>query len=324
MNELISIIIPIYNVELYLRKCIESVINQSYSNLEIILVNDGSPDRCGEICNEYAERDSRIKVIHKENGGLSDARNSGINIAKGKYIGFVDSDDYIHKDMYKVLYELIKNTDSKIAICDRYLAFEDGSIKYENSRIKNSEIVMDSEEALLKLNSYSSFDMAAWNKLYDRELFNDIKFPVGLLCEDYYVIYRLFHLAKKIVYKSEPLYYYLQRQGSISGNIKAYEAYIDASKKQLEFIEKNYPNIKSIAHSAVAFAYIGSYNFYIYKNIKFERENEYRSEVRKKIPQILKCKEISVNKKIQSIIFTYNMKLYNLIMKKIYNTNEQG
>ena len=110
MKELISIIVPIYNVEKYIHKCIESIINQTYKNLEIILVDDGSPDNCGNICEEYAKNDSRIKVIHKENNGLSSARNAGLEICKGDYIGFVDSDDYIELNMYEVLINALKNT----------------------------------------------------------------------------------------------------------------------------------------------------------------------------------------------------------------------
>ena len=117
---LISIIIPVYKVEKYLEKCIQSVINQTYENLQIILVDDGSPDNCGKICVEYAKKDHRIEVIHKSNGGLSDARNKGLEIAKGEYIGFVDSDDYIESDMYEVLYNLLKQYNAYVKICNFY------------------------------------------------------------------------------------------------------------------------------------------------------------------------------------------------------------
>ena len=132
MKDLISVIIPVYNVEKYINRCVDSVIHQSYTNLEIILVDDGSPDNCPTICDNYSKQDSRIKVIHKKNGGLSDARNVGIEHSKGKYITFIDSDDYISNDYVEILYKLITKYNSKIAVADNYIFYEDGNI-YDNS-----------------------------------------------------------------------------------------------------------------------------------------------------------------------------------------------
>ena len=187
-KELISIVIPVYNVENYLEKCLNSVINQTYKNLEIIVVNDGSTDKSGDICDKYSEIDKRIKVIHKKNGGLSDARNAGINVAKGKYIGFVDSDDYIDKEMYNIMYNNIMVNKANICIVNRYYVFPDGT-KLLRYKIEDDIKIMNNLEAIEEMNNFSMFDMAAWDKLYEKNLFDNIRFPVGKLSEDFYIMF---------------------------------------------------------------------------------------------------------------------------------------
>ena len=205
----ISVIVPIYKVEKYIHRCIDSIINQTYKNLEIILVDDGSPDSCPRICDEYAKKDKRIKVIHKENGGLSDARNKGVDIATGDYIAFVDSDDYIHPNMYEVLiYELEKNN-SDIALC-KY------KIVYEKSKITTE---IDGKFEVYSLNNLQALDsmygkdgvdfIVAWNKLYKKDLFNKIRYPVGKIHEDEYTTYKLLFASKNVIYIEYELYYFL-------------------------------------------------------------------------------------------------------------------
>lgn len=164
MNDLISIVVPVYNVENYLDRCVKSIIAQVYTNIEIILVDDGSSDNSGKICEKWKEKDKRIIVIHKKNGGLSSARNAGIEIAKGKYIAFVDSDDYISKNMYSELYRVLKQNNSDIAICGRKYVWDNGKryCRYHyDKRIEN----YSSKEAIREMNSFRKFDMAAWDKL---------------------------------------------------------------------------------------------------------------------------------------------------------------
>ena len=182
-EELISVIVPIYKVEKYLKRCIESIINQTYHNLEIILVDDGSPDKCGEMCEEYSKKDKRIKVIHKENGGLSDARNKGLEIATGKYIGFVDSDDFIDKDMYKVLYNNLKNNNADMSICSIYqFENEEEIVKGYN---KNETVITYNKQEMFN-NFYDDLlrNVVAWNKLYKADIFKDIKYPKGKAVEE--------------------------------------------------------------------------------------------------------------------------------------------
>ena len=212
-NEMISVIIPVYNAEKYLEKCIRSVVEQSYKNLEIILVNDGSTDHSGAICDKWAKKDKRIQVIHKANGGQSDARNAGLDVATGKYIGFVDSDDYIHPEMYISLYEKAKEYSADLIVCgfDRVDAQSDTIIVNENM---SNEGIVDKKEALINICRKVSF-VFVWNKLYKRELFHDIRFPKDKFAEDLFIMPELYDRCTKIVSIIEDLYYYVQTPNSI-------------------------------------------------------------------------------------------------------------
>ena len=215
-KDLISIIIPVYKVEKYLEKCIESVLKQTYTNLQIILVDDGSTDNSGKICDEYAKKDSRIEVIHKANGGLSDARNVGISKAKGRYIGFVDSDDYIKEDMYEVLLNLIIEYNADISICNLYDVIDGKEyIRNKENGIQEYSRLDILKEVLLDKNIQSY----AWNKLYKKELFDEIKYPIGKKYEDIGTTFYVFEKCDKIVVTSEPEYYYLKRSDSLVNNV---------------------------------------------------------------------------------------------------------
>lgn len=317
MKETISIIVPVYNVEKYLKKCIESIINQTYSNLEIILVDDGTKDNSGMICDEYAQKDNRIKVIHKENGGLSDARNAGMRMATGEYIAFVDGDDYIENDMYEFLYNELKKENADISICNRYLAYENGTIK--NIEKHKTRKILNNVEGLIELNSFTSFDMAVWDKLYKKEIFNGIEFPKGKNFEDYYVMHKIIAKASKIVYNSTPKYYYVQRENSISRNkdISFAFALIDASYEQISFFEENFPEILYIAKSHQAYIAIAIYNEFIRYNQTCDRKKELKQIVTKNLKYIIKNKYIPTKKKIQAIIFKLSIPLYEKIIKKV-------
>jgi len=211
-NKLISIIVPVYKVEPYLHRCVDSILNQTYKNMEIILVDDGSPDRCGEICDEYAKKDNRIKVIHKENGGLSEARNFGIDIAKGRYISFLDSDDWIHKKYISELYKLLIKTNADISACDFLRTKTEDVPKIEKGIIHEFTNI----EALEQFTDKFYVQMVVtWGKLYKRELFDHIRFPVGRLHEDEFTTYKLIYKAKKIVLTNSKMLYYWQRSDSI-------------------------------------------------------------------------------------------------------------
>lgn len=222
MNEiqekpLISVIVPIYNVEQYLCKCIDSIISQTYTNLEIILIDDGSPDNCGDICDQYALKDDRIIVIHQKNGGLSAARNSGIDICKGEYISFVDSDDFVSPFFIEMMYCGLKKFDCEISSLERRMQFIDGqdeTVTFE----KNAEDYIVEEiipkEAIRRM-MYQQLPNGVQWRLYKKEIFSEIRFPVGWLYEDAATTHKTFMKCKKIALIHADIYAYRLRQNSI-------------------------------------------------------------------------------------------------------------
>lgn len=212
-NGLLSIVVPVYKVERYLDRCMESLVNQTYRNLEIILVDDGSPDRCPEICDAWAEKDPRIRVIHKPNGGLSDARNAGMRIATGELLAFVDSDDYVDLSMYETMISAMERTGAEVACCGRYIATEDTATP---AHTLDREQLFTGKEAVRELLIGGNVEEATWDKVYWRELFENLEFPVGENNEDIVVIPRLLVKASCVVHVGLPMYYYCQNAGSIT------------------------------------------------------------------------------------------------------------
>ena len=245
-NPLISVIVPVYNVEEYLDKCVESIINQTYKNLEIILVDDGSPDNCPEKCDEWAKKDKRIKVIHKKNGGLSDARNAGIEIASGKFITFIDSDDYISNDFLDYLYNLLDN--NLISVAPYIITTNKKNITTHKGF---EDQILTQEEALERMILDKGFTVSACSKLYDISLFDDVRYPKGRLFEDTATTYKIMMKCDKISYGNKGGYYYYKREDSIINS--------SYNKKQLDFITytdlmgkeiiKKYPNLETSVES---------------------------------------------------------------------------
>ena len=244
MSDSISVIIPIYKVEEYLDECIISVVSQTYLNLEIILVDDGSPDNCPQMCDEWARRDSRIKVIHKANGGLSDARNAGIGIASGEYIAFVDSDDFIKLDMFEKLHTALVKTGADIAAC--------GILTCEGEKQTAwgcRDTVGTPKQIYSLLYNDTAYPVAAWNKLYRRSCWETLRFPVGKTCEDAFTTYQLIHNAQRIVMIPEALYCYRIRPGSImtsSFSLKKMDEE-EAWRCNYQFMAQHYPQFRKKA-----------------------------------------------------------------------------
>lgn len=215
MEDLVSIVVPVYNVEKYLKKSIESILNQTYKNVEILLVDDGSTDSSGQICDSFSKVDPRIRVFHKANGGLSDARNFGIEQMKGQYVAFIDSDDYISKDYVWKLYSSIKNNDSEVSICSFSLVDEKGE-KIKDELLDSGEVCLSGKQILEKVLTADGYRyVVAWNKLYRSTLFEKFQFKIGKLYEDEFLNYPLFWECQKVSIVEEPLYLYVQREGSI-------------------------------------------------------------------------------------------------------------
>lgn len=210
MEPLISVIVPVYNVEDYLDRCIESIVNQTYKNLEIILVDDGSSDNCPVMCDEWAKKDSRIKVIHKENGGLSDARNYGIELSAGEYLSFVDSDDYVDSDFIESLHSAIEKFNTKLSICNMTTFDENGKTDETFTQPYKSLTLAEGHEKYESLLRH-----CAVNKLYKREIFDTIRYPKGKLYEDLYIYHHILDKVDKVAYTGKNSYFYFIRSGSI-------------------------------------------------------------------------------------------------------------
>ena len=242
-NPLISVIVPIYNVEEYLNRCVESIVNQTYQNLEIILVNDGSPDNCPQMCDDWAKKDSRIKVIHKINGGLSNARNAGMKIAEGKYISFIDSDDYVALDFFETLLAVMENENSDVVGCGVVKFYEDG--RFEKYSDDLTIATFETEAGLSGLIAEKPFHQHVWNKLYKTNLVKDVPYAVGKLNEDEFWTYQVFGRAQKVSKINKTMYYYFQRSDSIMGenySIRRLDA-LEGKLNRQKYIEKNYPNL---------------------------------------------------------------------------------
>lgn len=210
----LSVILPVYNVEKYLERCLDSIINQTFKDFELLIVNDGSPDNSHLICDAYAKKDDRIKIFKKSNGGLSSARNYGLNRANGDCIAFVDSDDYLDLNMFQFMIDAILKYGTSISICGRNDVFVDGRIKAVNSF--SEDTILSNQTALELLVKDESINSFAWNKIYRRELFEDIRFPDGRIYEDIAVMFKIFNKANKIVHIKDSLYFYLHNTEGIS------------------------------------------------------------------------------------------------------------
>ncbi len=322
-NYKISVIVPIYKVEDYLERCVDSIINQSYKNLEIILVDDGSPDNCSEICDRYAKLDSRIKVIHQKNGGLSCARNSGLRIATGDFISLVDSDDYINSNMYADLIEQIIVHKADIAMCDCEYVYEKDTLVKVNEKPDSLEVsVLDGKKA-----QYMAFrdDISrivfnvAWNKLYRKELFQNISYPEGRIHEDEARTHQLMYNASKIVYLKYPYYYYFQRKDSIVGmriskkNLQLLEAYADKLKFYREKKENKLWKME-VSHSMHMVCY--QQKLFDDEKMSIDIIREAQGKILlKEIKRYESISDLSIALKFEIILFVLFPKMYYKVWK---------
>ena len=253
--DLISVIVPVYKVEDYLDRCVQSIVDQTYTNLDIILVDDGSPDRCPQMCDEWAKRDGRIRVIHKENGGLSDARNAGMRVAAGAFVAFVDSDDWVSERYIERLNQAIGHTGAKMAACG--VRFVDDET--QNTGLKGEEPVFQvfPAEPALSGCGWKRIRAVAWNKLYHHSLLEGEKYPIGKYHEDEFFTYRIVDKAGCVAFVEEELYCYYQRSGSIMHefSMKRLDA-LEAYMQRLHLLKEKYPALyqQEKANCCVSFA----------------------------------------------------------------------
>lgn len=241
---LISVIVPVYKVEDYLARCVDSLLAQTYENLEIILVDDGSPDRCGAICDDYAARDVRIRVVHKPNGGLSSARNAGIDIARGAYLGFVDSDDWVDVHTYEWMMDMALSEDVKLVCAGRW-DYSSWTGEKTKGLCPAKREVISGTELTKRIFRWDNVDSAAWDKLYHRSLFEELRYPLGVVSEDLPVTYRTALKAGRVGMLDKPVYYYFHRDGSITTAAFSPKAFqpSDHTKRVLEHIRRECPEL---------------------------------------------------------------------------------
>ena len=314
----ISVIVPIYRVEKYLDKCVTSILEQTYTDIEVILVDDGSPDDCGARCDEWAKRDARIRVVHKENGGLSDARNAGLDIACGTYVSFIDSDDYIEPHMLEVLYRGIVESSADMAACGINNVYG-GVLKPQCKEEK--QFVCDGEQAFAKLMIGTEIPASICNKMIRRDIIGEQRFPVGRLYEDAFFTTELIPKVEKVWVTTEPLYYYVHRQRSITTenfNSKGMDV-IHAYEKNMELVTGNYPSLIPQAQFRLLWAH-----FVVLDRIlevkeyrKVTEYNEVVSYLKKNWKQVLKNPFFMKSRKIAILALKTHVFFYRqLLMAK--------
>lgn len=314
---MVSVIVPVYKVEDYLKRCVDSVLNQSYENLEIILVDDGSPDNCGEICDEYARQDNRVKVIHKENGGLSSARNVGIKIATGEYISFIDSDDWVDKDFIQKLRNALIQEKSDMSAClfCRTKGNEGQRAKFD----KKIEIITNKKYYnVLSENTYAGY---ATNKLFKREIIinNNLLFDEKIFNgEDFPFTLEYTKYVNKVSFIKQDLYYYFFRETSIMQTIslsKRFLTLLHAREKALKLLSENAPECYDICKSSYLSILIKvKYMAMSDKKNYIDIYNEVNTKLKENKKGILKLKNVGIKEKVK----LYIMVSFPRIMSKIY------
>lgn len=315
-NEKISVIVPVYKVEKYLDRCVESIVNQTYKNLEIILVDDGSPDNCPKMCDEWAKKDSRIKVVHKQNGGLSDARNSGIDTASGEYLCFIDSDDYIDINFVEVLFKNLADTESDMSICAFRKVYED---KINNGGKQTDIINVYQNEEII--NFFLCKDLlekiTACTKLYKKEIFDNLRFDVGRIYEDEFIAHKIYSKCKKIVTTTAKLYNYLMREGSITNKPRYDERSLDG----IYAIENRYNYFKNTKFENIALNQLLKNISYAYSIAKYSGKDKLiLTKIRKMFNNYYKQNK---NKTLKQYLFKYCPSLFCFLarMKRKLKSN---
>jgi len=327
LDPLISIIVPVHNIASYLSKCLDSILNQTFTDLEVIVVNDGSTDSSGDICERYRKLDNRVKVVHSEYGGVSVARNIGLSAAKGKFIGFVDGDDYIDTFMYEKLYQLLIDTDSDISIC--HLARDEKPVS-DNQACQFIIKEMDHLEGLRQLFKGELYRFSLCNKLFSKSCFDGVSFPVGRIHEDLSVTYQLFAKAKKSVYSNFTGYIYVKRKDSILTaryNQRRLDAF-SGWKEITLFMATYYPQLLTEVNACFGYWIVDNAYYVVNQTEKKERHHflkQIQQKTRSYYPSFLKNRKLSLKYKYLLSIMNYNIYLFILShsIKNFFQTDNQ-
>ncbi len=321
---LISVIVPVYGVEKYIDKCLESIILQTYENLEIILVDDGSKDRSGEICEEYAKKDKRIKVFHKTNGGLSDARNYGIEHSHGTYLAFIDSDDYIDIDYIEFLYNLIKDG-YKMALCSLHVVYtSNGHISHKGN---GEKVVLSGKGCIERMCYHEEVDTAAYAKLIHRSLFDIVRYPKGKIFEDIGTSYLLFDQCNEIICHFIPKYYYVIHENSIvtsDFNLKKMDL-IEMTDQMVNYVNTKYPDLKEATLRRKGYAYFSTLNQMLSVNTPeyIQKRNEIINFLKKNGKIILKNPRTPCRDRVAYLSLKMGFPVYKFFWK-LYIDYQRG
>ena len=317
MNPKISVVLPIYNVEKYLEKCIETVLKQTYSNLEIILVDDGATDSSPQICDRYEKIDDRIRVIHKTNGGLSDARNAGTDAATGEYITYIDSDDYVTETYVEYLYSLIEKYQTKMSLCTHTIVFEGGR---EVSLGEGGQEVLGTEKCLERMLYHDVIDTSAWAKMYAIDFAREIKYPKGKLFEDIGTTYQFFLASGEIACGYEPQYFYNVRKNSIvtgAFNEKKFDM-IEMTDKMAKEVGERFPALKDAIVRRQVYARFSTLNqMQDVKNYEVQKK-ELIDYIKKHAKEVMANPKTPKRDKLAIMLLKISYPLYRLCWK-IYN-----
>ncbi len=318
-NSLISVIVPVYKVENCLRKCVDSILAQTYTNLEIILVDDGSPDKSGQICEEYKKKDKRIKVIHKENGGLSSARNVGLDLARGEYYAFVDSDDYIEKETYELLYNAIKEYETDIA-CQGIIRENEQTGDKQIIRTPEEEKVYNCTEALYQILLSNEIGISVWSKLYKKEVFDNVRFPEGKTNEDAAILLQTLK-GRTLVHIAKPTYHYMFRDGSITSHysINNCECFFENSLDIMKEIQNLYPEIYGEAEVYFTEGMLALFvRYYSQSAVKDANMKKYLNEYKKHWTKIFTKSKCQTVTKLKCLLLRMHM------LKILYKFKRRG
>jgi glycosyltransferase involved in cell wall biosynthesis len=312
---LVSVIVPVYKVEKYLDRCLNSIAKQTYKKLEIILVDDGSPDNCPKICDDWAQKDDRIKVVHKQNGGLSDARNAGLEVMTGDLIMFVDSDDYVDQNIIEKLLVLMEKTNADIS-CANYIKVDENYKFLEHKKRRGKICIYEGEKKFDCMLKHYVQSIVAWGKLYKKEIFDGIRFPFGKIFEDQFIAHKLIENANKFAYTNEVLYFYLQRPTSITGSeLSIKSTYIlDACSNRLKYFKDN-----DFAQKYIIFAIKNCFSIIFIKYFQWKNDEKIRKKLLYKFSvleyKIKKCNQkIDIKTKIKIFMFKHCNFLLKIII----------
>ena len=311
---MITVIVPVYKVEDYLSRCIDSILAQSYRDFELLLIDDGSPDCCGKICDDYANRDTRIRVFHKENGGLSDARNYGLDRKKGEYVTFIDSDDYIGPDYLKILMDMLTEHNADVSLVS-YIQSSAEQIDWKPFHADADCAVMDGKECFCKILERGGISVSAWGKLFKESMFQEARFPYGKKYEDLFIIPYLLEASSVVVYSSSAQYCYFQRDSSIMNSPPVSGAqtmdYLDGQERLLEFTKDHYPQYMPMAQRRfISGIFSSCIDWLVYKSSYRQEARRIKTRFRYYFRGAWLLPDLTRTERIKASLFHCNVSLY--------------